>query len=192
MEFTFTPEQEAFRGQVQTFIQENWTPPPPTAHPGDDVTNEAERRYEKRLAGNGWLTMAWPKEYGGAGVERCSSSSSTRRCAVRAARREAAGMGIGMVGPTLIVHGNEEQKQEHLPRSRRARCTGARASASPAPARTSRRCRRARCATATTTSSTGRRSGRRARTTRTGCSRAGAHRPGRAEAPRHLATSCST
>ncbi|HMO55189.1 MAG TPA: acyl-CoA dehydrogenase family protein, partial [Tepidiformaceae bacterium] len=68
MEFVFTEEQEQFRQKVRSFIKDNWSPPPPTARPGDDVTNEAEREYEKRLAANGWLTMAWPKEYGGQGA----------------------------------------------------------------------------------------------------------------------------
>ena len=26
------------------------------------------------------------------------------------------GFGVGMIGPTLIVHGSEEQKREYLPR----------------------------------------------------------------------------
>ncbi len=61
------------------------------------------------------------------------------------------GMGVSMAGPTIIVHGTEEQKAEHLPKILAARRSGARASASPAPAPTSPRCRPAPCVTATTT-----------------------------------------
>ena len=79
MEFAFTPEQEAFRTRVRSFIKDNWVPLPPSARPGDDESNDADRAYEKRLAKNGWLTMAWPKEYGGRPPATWSSSSSARR-----------------------------------------------------------------------------------------------------------------
>ena len=115
MEFTFTPEQEVFRGRVRSFIKENWTPPAPSARNGSDEVNEADRTYEKRLAKNGWLTMAWPKEYGGLAASHMEQTIF-REESVYAGVPGGGGQGISMVGPCLMVHGTEEQKKYHLPK----------------------------------------------------------------------------
>ncbi|MGE0600234.1 MAG: acyl-CoA dehydrogenase family protein [Dehalococcoidia bacterium] len=115
MEFTFTEEQEAFRSEVRDFIKQNWTPPPATARPGDDVTNAAERAYEQRLAQHGWLTMAWPKEYGGLGANHMQQLIFREESGYAGAPG-GGGQGISMVGPCLMVHGTEAQKKEHLPK----------------------------------------------------------------------------
>jgi alkylation response protein AidB-like acyl-CoA dehydrogenase len=115
MEFVFTPEQEQFRGRVRTFIKDNWVPAPPSARNGSDETNEAERGYEKRLAANGWLTMAWPKEYGGLAASHMEQTIFREESAYAGAPG-GGGQGISMVGPCLMVHGTEEQKREHLPK----------------------------------------------------------------------------
>ncbi len=115
MEFTFTAEQEAFRGRVRSFISENWTPPPTSARPGDDLSNDAERGYEKRLAKNGWLTMAWPKEYGGLGANHMEQLIFREESGYAGAPG-GGGQGISMVGPCLMVHGSEAQRKEHLPK----------------------------------------------------------------------------
>jgi alkylation response protein AidB-like acyl-CoA dehydrogenase len=115
VEFQFTKEQEAFRGEVQEFIANNWTPPPPTAHAGDEVTNAAGRVFEQRLAEKGWLTMAWPKDYGGLGASHMDQMIFREESAYAGAPGSG-GQGISMVGPCLMVHGNEEQKKQHLPK----------------------------------------------------------------------------
>ena len=68
MEFQFAPELESFRTDVRTFIAANWEPPPASVHAGDAVSFAADRAYERKLAERGWLTLAWPKEYGGLGA----------------------------------------------------------------------------------------------------------------------------
>ena len=69
MDFKFTPEEEAFRQEVQRFIKEEL---PPT--PGDWGTLESEfdpqnfeftKQVAKKLGSKKWLAMNWPKEYGG-------------------------------------------------------------------------------------------------------------------------------
>ena len=64
MEFSFTPEQEAFRDRVRSFIKDNWTPPPPSVHPGGDEANALDRAYEKRLAGEKdiFFTIQYPRQ----------------------------------------------------------------------------------------------------------------------------------
>ena len=91
MEFQFTPDQEEFRIQVQDFIANSWTPPPFDSRPGDDASHAADSSYEAKLAENGWLTMAWPEEYGGLGASHMQQlifrEESAAACLLDARRR---------------------------------------------------------------------------------------------------------
>ena len=173
MEFKFTDEHNALRDEVRTFLKDAL---PMTAAPGlfgppARKTGPSRWSSSQKLAAKGWIAPAWPKEYGGAGLEPHGAVHLQRGDRATPARPNGGGViSVGMIGPTLIVHGTDEQKQEHLPASSAARSSGARATASRAPAPTSPPSRPAPSATATTTSSTARRSGRPARTTPTGCS----------------------
>ena len=115
MEFQFTPDQEEFRTEVQDFIADSWTPPPADSRPGDDASHTADSAYEAKLAENGWLTMAWPEEYGGLGASHMQQLIFREESAYRGAPGSG-GQGVTMVGPCLMVHGSEEQKLEHLPK----------------------------------------------------------------------------
>lgn len=115
MDYKFTPEDDAFRGEVVSFIEGNWEPPEGVAEPGDDSHHEAQRAFEKRAASKGWLTMAWPTEYGGRGASHIQQTIYREEAAYRGAPGSG-GQGISMVGPCLMLHGSEEQKKEHLPR----------------------------------------------------------------------------
>jgi alkylation response protein AidB-like acyl-CoA dehydrogenase len=116
MDFTFTAEDQAFRAEVREFIQANWGL-------GDlvgGVAGESEdefprmRAFEKKLAERGWLTMAWPQEYGGGGASHIRQMIFREECAYHGAPGSG-GQGINMIGPCLMVHGNEEQRRRFLP-----------------------------------------------------------------------------
>jgi alkylation response protein AidB-like acyl-CoA dehydrogenase len=117
MDFRFTPEEDQFRAEVREFFQREWTPLAEEA--------EAERegfihnqQFAERLAQRGWLTMAWPKEYGGQGAGYIQQTIFREESAYY--RAPDGGQGPRMVGPMLIVHGNEEQKRRFLPPISRA------------------------------------------------------------------------
>ena len=114
MDYTLTAEDETFRTEAVDFIEHNWEAPPPALSESDEVRFEAEHAYEKRLADKGWLTMAWPTEYGGLGANHIQQMIFQEESAYRGAPGSG-GQGVTMVGPCLMVHGSEEQKQEHLP-----------------------------------------------------------------------------
>jgi alkylation response protein AidB-like acyl-CoA dehydrogenase len=59
--------------------------------------------------------MAWPKEYGGLGASHMEQLIFREESAYAGAPG-GGGQGITMVGPCLMVHGRDEQQQEHLPR----------------------------------------------------------------------------
>ncbi len=117
MDFRFTPEQEAFRAEVRGFMQREWTPYAEEAEAEREgfIHNQA---FAKRLAERGWLTLAWPKAYGGLGADPVQQTIFREESAYF--RAPDGGQGPRMVGPMIMVHGSEEQKRRFLPPIARA------------------------------------------------------------------------
>ena len=122
MDFRFTPEQEAFREEVRAFIRENLPDWWGGRNDREDMSpeeTEVSREMVRKLARKGWLTMAWPQEYGGMGAGPMQQLIYNEEMSY--ARAPGAGnLGTAMVGPTLMVHGTEEQKKRFLPPIARA------------------------------------------------------------------------
>ncbi len=114
MEYGWDEEQTAFRTRVREFIAEHWTGTRPDGDGDREAWRERSRSYQKRLSEHGWLTMAWPAEYGGRDASYFEQMIFAEESAH--AQAPAGGMGADRVGPTLIIFGTEEQKKEHLPR----------------------------------------------------------------------------
>ncbi|MYF80905.1 MAG: pimeloyl-CoA dehydrogenase large subunit, partial [Chloroflexi bacterium] len=114
VDYQFTESDNAFRTEVVNFIDDNWVPAS-ASDDNPDAGFEAERAFEKRAASKGWLTMAWPEEYGGRGASHIQQMIYREEAAYRGAPGSG-GQGISMVGPCLMLHGSEEQRREHLPR----------------------------------------------------------------------------
>jgi alkylation response protein AidB-like acyl-CoA dehydrogenase len=114
MDFSWSEEDEAFRARVRGFLDEYWGGAGNGEGETDAPARARGREFERRLAEAGWLTMAWPKEYGGLEASHVEQMIFAEESALRGA--PTGGQGARMVGPTLIIHGTEEQRQEHLPR----------------------------------------------------------------------------
>ena len=119
MDFRDSPEDAAFRQEVREFLKtelrDEWKARPDEGEEDVGVLYERRRPWRDKVGKRGWTASAWPKEYGGAGMTVIQQFIMNEEFAeARAPARDL--FGIGMVGPTLIVHGNEEQKKEHLPR----------------------------------------------------------------------------
>ncbi|MCC7365188.1 MAG: acyl-CoA dehydrogenase family protein [Dehalococcoidia bacterium] len=115
MQFTVEPEVEAFRDEVRAFLHAEWDP----SHghdPGHDP--DQVKAFERRLAQRGWLTLAWPTEFGGAGAGHLRQVVFNEEMAYAAA--PTGNHGLSWVGPTLMLHGTEEQKARYLPPIARA------------------------------------------------------------------------
>jgi alkylation response protein AidB-like acyl-CoA dehydrogenase len=112
MDFRFSEEEEAFRKEVQEFLAREWTLPDWDPDKAEDW--EAARDFEKKLVARGWLTMAWPKQYGGLEVSHMTQLIFRDEIAYAGAPI-VDGQGISMVGPCVMVHGTEEQKERFLP-----------------------------------------------------------------------------
>jgi alkylation response protein AidB-like acyl-CoA dehydrogenase len=66
-----------------------------------------------KLAENGWIAAAWPKKYGGADMsvlEQFVLNQELHEAGAPTSRQM-----LNLVGPTIMLHGTEEQRAEHLP-----------------------------------------------------------------------------
>ena len=120
MEFKFTPEDDAFRHELRSFVRQEL---PDDWEGGGRWPEEWDwdftRDMRQKLAAKGWLTMHWPQEYGGQDASPVRSAIYNEELAyLRAPGRDI--FGVRMLGPTLMIHGSEEQKQTHLPPIARA------------------------------------------------------------------------
>ncbi|WP_051062165.1 acyl-CoA dehydrogenase family protein [Ilumatobacter nonamiensis] len=89
---------------------------------GDHVpspTHEVElapgREYLRKLAVHGWAVPTWPVEHGGCGATEADAAAIRSTVAsLPAPDLYAFGIGMSIVGPTLLTHGTTEQQQRWL------------------------------------------------------------------------------
>jgi len=74
------------------------------------------RAWLATMAERGWTAPRWPTEYGGGGLDRDHNQVLAQEMAALKALPPAIGMGLSMIGPTLLDFGTEDQKQRHLPK----------------------------------------------------------------------------
>ncbi|HZQ37007.1 MAG TPA: acyl-CoA dehydrogenase family protein [Dehalococcoidia bacterium] len=119
MDFTFTPEEESFRAEVRAFVREHWGLGDVTSGIAGESDEDFERGrvFERQLAERGWLTMAWPKEYGGQAADQVQQLIFREEAAVAGAPL---GQGATVIAPAIMLHGTEEQKRRFLPPIARA------------------------------------------------------------------------
>ncbi len=113
MDFRDTSDEAAFRTEVRNFIGEA-APKGQGGRSADPFAQEGNREFMKKLAERKWIAPAWPVEYGGAGMSVMEQFIFNSELAEARAPRPF-GIAVGFAGPTLIVHGTEEQKQKYLP-----------------------------------------------------------------------------
>ena len=117
MDFDFTTEQEAFRTEVETFLNANDDPDvfDPTRENMAQIVDTPKRRaLMKKMGDQGWLGITWPKEYGGQEGEGVYEYILNEALAERGGPQ--IGKGVGIIGKTLIAHGSEFLKEEFLPK----------------------------------------------------------------------------
>jgi len=126
MEFKLSEKEKAFYEEVEEFLKKE-LPSDWAAHnrawpggyasgeiPGASI-REAYVHYRQKLIEKGWLTITWPKEYGGREYSYMEKAIFDERTSYyRAPNIDV--IAVGMVGPTILKIGTEEQKKEWLPR----------------------------------------------------------------------------
>ncbi len=117
MDFTLTPEQEAFRAEVRAWLKAN-LPPDWASRPVTDVPRsemyELGRLWQRKLYEAGFLGLTWPKEYGGRGLTWMEELIFHEELVLHRAPPPLNILGLGMAGPTIIAYGTEAQKRRYL------------------------------------------------------------------------------
>lgn len=85
-------------------------PAPQSGH--DDPKHTA---WKEAVGRSGWGTPTWPTAYGGAGLSPSESVVVREEFARAGAYNPIRGLGVMMLGPTLLEFGTEAQKHRHLP-----------------------------------------------------------------------------
>jgi alkylation response protein AidB-like acyl-CoA dehydrogenase len=115
MDLTFTPAQDAFRGEARAWLERHAPAPGSLASFDTAEGFEQHREWERTLAADRWSVVSWPVEYGGRGVgvfEWLIFEEEYHRA--RAPGRVGQN-GIFLLGPTMLEHGTAEQKARFLP-----------------------------------------------------------------------------
>ncbi len=118
-------ELEDFRAEARAWLEQNF--PKSLAGRGgammrSESIDESESEaldWAKRLGEKGWGTPTWPAEYGGGGLTQLQAQALHQEMDRARAFNpliRTTGMGITMVGPTILEYGTEDQKQRHIPK----------------------------------------------------------------------------
>ena len=114
MEFRFSEQALAFEREVDDFLAVEWSPEVRRRIDAAPDRYAMEREFRRKLAERGWLTMSWPREYGG--QERSYEEQYLFQEALNYVGAPGATVGVQQVGPTLMTFGTDEQKEAFLPR----------------------------------------------------------------------------
>lgn len=120
MDFEFTKEEETFGEEVHEFMEKEYPPEWrgrvrgffEALHAGDEEW-EFIRAMARKLGTKGWLSLAWPEKYGGRGSPFLQLVLTEELGYSGCPGWDL--FGVGMLAPTIINFGSEEQKERFLP-----------------------------------------------------------------------------
>ena len=116
---------EEFRSELRGWLEMNCPPSMRTPMVEEEMPGGGLRAVYKnsdtklwldRCAEKGYTAPSWPKEYGGAGLDKDQVGVFNQEIGRINARIPLVGMGLSMIGPALLEFGSDQQKAEHLPK----------------------------------------------------------------------------
>lgn len=117
MDLNLTQEESQFRDSVREWLETNLGEFADLGgREGDPEALNSMRAWQRKLFDGGWAGVSWPKEYGGRGASPIEESIFLSELAGSKAPERVGVIGEGLVGPTIIAAGTEEQKAFFLPR----------------------------------------------------------------------------
>ncbi|PWA07932.1 acyl-CoA dehydrogenase [Pueribacillus theae] len=118
MDFSFTAEEEKFRDELRTWLEENlpagWLEGKRMIPEDDNEKAQFLREWQRKLSEGGWAGLSWPKEYGGRGASLIEEVIYEQEMARVNAPPVLNIIGLAMVGPTLLQIGTDEQKNKYI------------------------------------------------------------------------------
>ncbi|HWE56887.1 MAG TPA: acyl-CoA dehydrogenase family protein [Acidimicrobiales bacterium] len=115
MDFDFGQQAAELRSRLRNLIAEEIPEGYLGAFTDDPADLEIAQRFCRRLAEEGLLTWAWPKEYGGQGGSVWEQTVVREEMWAHHEPRGAQYMGLNWVGPAIMAFGTDEQKATFLP-----------------------------------------------------------------------------
>ena len=120
MDFELAPEDLAFREELRGWLAERG----PVIAEINMVVREAQpreamqraRAWDRELYDGGWAAVGWPREYGGRDATLIQQAIFAEECERAGTPARLTRLGLGLLGPTLIAFGTDEQKERHLSR----------------------------------------------------------------------------
>jgi len=89
---------------------------------GPEAWDRYDEEFTKRVAARGWIGMTWPREYGGGGFSSLERYIVSEELLMAGAPVRAHWLADRQIGPLLLAHGSQEQKDFFLPRIVRGEC----------------------------------------------------------------------
>ncbi|CAJ1509769.1 acyl-CoA dehydrogenase family protein [[Mycobacterium] holstebronense] len=117
MQISYTPAQEELRSELRSYFTTLMTPERREAlssTQGEYGTGNVYRETVAQMGHDGWLTLSWPKEYGGQARSTMDQLIFTDEAAIAGA--PVPFLTINSVAPTIMAFGTEEQKKFFLPK----------------------------------------------------------------------------
>jgi alkylation response protein AidB-like acyl-CoA dehydrogenase len=105
---------EQFRTELRAWLRDH--PPPAVEIPSTPEEVEQLHTWHRTLYADRWIGIHWPVEYGGRGASPAQLAIYNLELARADAPPLLARVGLSLVGPTLMTHGTEEQRQRWIPR----------------------------------------------------------------------------
>ncbi len=120
MDARFSEEDEAFRLEIAGWLEQNLSGEFENVRgrggPGDEHALFEERHaWERKLGEAGWIGIGWPKSVGGRDLDLSQQVVFHEEYARAGGPGRVGHIGEGLLAPTLIHYGSEEQKQRFLP-----------------------------------------------------------------------------
>lgn len=118
MDLNYTDTERQFRDELRAWLESNipsdWRSRSGNGYPVDEQFAYL-RAWQKKVHQGGWAGVAWPREYGGRGATVIEQVIFNEELARAGAPPMANVLGLTLIGPTIIAHGTEAQKQRFLP-----------------------------------------------------------------------------
>jgi alkylation response protein AidB-like acyl-CoA dehydrogenase len=109
------PAANDFRREVRAFLDENWDARAQAESRARCPEPGFDREFTHKLAERGWLGISWPKRWGGQERSALEQLAFVEEMEYRRAPIRAHTMAVSIVGPALMAHGSDAQRDRFLP-----------------------------------------------------------------------------
>lgn len=114
MYLDYTPEEQALRDRLRAYFKGLFTPELHAELAATECGGPLYHQVLQQMGKDGWLGIGWPRAYGG--QERPAIEQFIFFDEVQRAGFPIPLLTLNTVGPTLMAHGSDEQRQRFLPR----------------------------------------------------------------------------